>query len=595
MASKVDELIVEIKAETTKLRKGLDQVNTKLKTTNKTAKQSVMTFGNLAKVFAVVGGIQAVRGIVNTSRTFEDLGATLRAITGSAEGAALSMDVVRKFTMGTTFQLENVSAAFVTLLNAGITPTSDTLKDFGNLAAAFGKDITMVAQATFNATTGETEMLKQLGIKAKMEGDKITMIFREQETVIGRNSTEIVEYLRNIAQENFDTALEERLNTVSGVFSNLGDMVSEFGNAIGEGGLNLLLTQSGKSILSMADRAKQLGTVIGKGLVAAFAFLGQAVTFVTDNMNVLLKVLLIYVSFKAPIIFTALFTKTMKNLRIAITATRTAMILLGKNPLGLVMALGVAATASFTNVLDDLISKITEFGSKLFEDFNLDNVFGKLPEAEDDIESLNKQLQEMADAMGDVNSESKPKRILTLSEAYETMGESIADMTNQFSFDFAKSLLDGENALTSFANFAKSIVSQIIATMMQLMVVKPIMDAVLSAFNIEPVAMPTASTTPKAGGGTVQANRPVLVGERGAEVFVPNSSGRIVNNANAQSMNGGGGSTVVNQNISFSTGVVPTVRAEVVKLMPQIAQVTKAAVAEGTVRGGSFRKAIQGG
>jgi hypothetical protein len=593
MATKVDELIIEIKAETAKLRKGLDQVNTKLNTTNKTAKQSVMTFGNLAKVFAVVGGVQAIRGIVNTSRTFEDLGATLKAITGSAEGAALSMDVVRKFTMGTTFQLENVSSAFTTLLNAGITPTSDTLKDFGNLAAAFGKDITTVAQATFNATTGETEMLKQLGIKAKVEGDKMTMIFREQETEIGNNSTEIVQYLRNIAQENFDTALEERLNTVSGVFSNLGDMVSEFANAIGEGGLNQLLTTSGKSLLSMADRAKQLGAAIGKGLLTAVTFLGQAVSFVTDNMNILLKVLLIYVSFKAPIIFTTLFTKTMKNLRIAIAATRAAMILLGKNPLGLVMALGVAATAAFTDVLDDLIDKVHEFGGELFKDFSLDNILGELPEAEDDLDSLNEQLKKMADAMGDVNTKTKPKRILSLSEAYATMGETIADMTNQFSFDFAKSLLDGENALTSFATFAKSIVSQIIATMMQLMVVKPIMDAVLGAFGIEPVAMPTVDAA--AGGGTVQANRPVLVGERGAEVFVPNSSGRIVNNANAQNMNGGGGSTVVNQNISFSTGIVPTVRAEVVKLMPQIAQVTKAAVAEGTVRGGSFRKAIQGG
>ena len=168
MATTVDQLVVEIKAETAGLRKGLDGLNRRLATSNKTARSSIATFGNLAKVFAAIGVARLAANVVNTSRTFEDLGATLKAITGSAEAAAVSFDLIRKFTSGTTFQLENVSKAFVTLLNAGITPTSDVLTDFGNIAAAFGKDITQIAQATFNATTGEMEMLKQFGIKAKL-------------------------------------------------------------------------------------------------------------------------------------------------------------------------------------------------------------------------------------------------------------------------------------------------------------------------------------------------------------------------------------------------------------------------------------------
>ena len=168
MATPVDTLIVEIKAETAKLRKGLDQVNKKLDQTNVKAKSSVMTFGNLAKVFAAIGFARVGAEIVNTSRQFQDLEATLKAITGSAEGAALSMDMVRKFTQGTTFQLQNVASAFTTLLNAGIAPTEDVLTDFGNLAAGAGKDITQLAQAIFNATTGEMEMLKQFGVIARV-------------------------------------------------------------------------------------------------------------------------------------------------------------------------------------------------------------------------------------------------------------------------------------------------------------------------------------------------------------------------------------------------------------------------------------------
>ena len=49
MARTVDELIVEIKAETKSLRKGLAGVQSQLKRTNAVAKSSVLTFGNLSR------------------------------------------------------------------------------------------------------------------------------------------------------------------------------------------------------------------------------------------------------------------------------------------------------------------------------------------------------------------------------------------------------------------------------------------------------------------------------------------------------------------------------------------------------------------
>ena len=65
---------------------------------------------------------------------------------------------------------------------------------------------------------------------------------------------------------------------------------------------------------------------------------------------------------------------------------------------------------------------------------------------------------------------------------------------------------------------------------------------------------------------------------------------------NAHSSRGvGGQSIVINQSLNFATGVVPTVRAEVIKLMPQIANVTKASVFEAANRGGQFSKTLRGG
>jgi hypothetical protein len=56
----------------------------------------------------------------------------------------------------------------------------------------------------------------------------------------------------------------------------------------------------------------------------------------------------------------------------------------------------------------------------------------------------------------------------------------------------------------------------------------------------------------------------------------------------------GGGGVTVNQNINISTGVAQTVRAEVLNLMPQIAESAKAAVADSRMRGGGYSKALIG-
>ena len=87
-----------------------------------------------------------------------------------------------------------------------------------------------------------------------------------------------------------------------------------------------------------------------------------------------------------------------------------------------------------------------------------------------------------------------------------------------------------------------------------------------------------------ANGGYTPPNKPYMVGERGAEMFVPRTAGNIVPN------NELGGGVNVTQNISFSTGVVPTVRAEVMNLLPAIKQETINAVAETRARGGAFAR-----
>jgi len=87
----------------------------------------------------------------------------------------------------------------------------------------------------------------------------------------------------------------------------------------------------------------------------------------------------------------------------------------------------------------------------------------------------------------------------------------------------------------------------------------------------------------RAGGGYVAPNQAHLVGERGPELFVPNTAGNIMTNNKSRGMSGGG---TVNQTLNFDVGVAQTVRAEIVSLLPTIKQQSVDAMIDAKERGG---------
>ena len=93
----VDELVIELRAETRKLRRGLDNVNKKLNKTEKTAKKTGNAMGKIGTAIAAIGFVALGTQLVATIRKFEDLEATLRAVTGSSAAAAKSFELVTVF------------------------------------------------------------------------------------------------------------------------------------------------------------------------------------------------------------------------------------------------------------------------------------------------------------------------------------------------------------------------------------------------------------------------------------------------------------------------------------------------------------------
>ena len=172
---------------------------------------------------------------------------------------------------------------------------------------------------------------------------------------------------------------------------------------------------------------------------------------------------------------------------------------------------------------------------------------------------------------------------------YKSYKDAIVSMGEGVSSALADMVVNGKFSMESFKDLFKNMVKAVIAQAIQLMAVNRFLSFLFpGAYTQKGLAfIPTRAT-----GGSMQPNTPTLVGERGPELFVPNTGGTIVNAANTRGALSGGGTTVVNQTINVSAGVSQTVRAEMMSLLPRFKQDTMAAVVDAKRRGGSFGQAF---
>lgn len=263
---------------------------------------------------------------------------------------------------------------------------------------------------------------------------------------------------------------------------------------------------------------------------------------------------------------------------------------------------------AFSFVSGKVSGLIKETDQYAFANQNLKQIFDENKEAFEvlgytTLPQLRKALEDAKEASEDV-----------VDVLGEELKQAVVSSANAFTTDLVDALMSGEDAMDSFESFAKKMVSQIIAIFMQLAVVNKIINSIFGLTGgdaLNTIDIFGGGKTPKintggvtkgysppsglAGGGAMFSGQPRLVGERGAEIFVPHTNGNILNNMNSKNAMSGGKSVNIYQTVNFATGIVPTVRAEVTKMMPQIADVTKAAVQESAMRGGNFRRSLVGG
>jgi hypothetical protein len=231
--------------------------------------------------------------VVEAQREFDKLNASLVTATGSTANAAQAFKALQAFAATTPYSVAEATEAFIKMRNLGLDPSERALRAYGNTAAAMGKGLNQMIEAVADASTGEFERLKEFGITAKQNGDRVSLTFKGMSTTIGNNAKEIQEYLRKLGEVDFAGGMEVRAATLDGAISNLGDtwagtMRTIASNGIGQGVMSgvMALSSALQDLSAILDVVGGAATKEGKAVSEA-GTLHKILTAVFETVAVL--------------------------------------------------------------------------------------------------------------------------------------------------------------------------------------------------------------------------------------------------------------------------------------------------------------------
>ena len=276
MATEIDELIVQIKADTRQLNTQLKHVRGQLDKTfpkGQGSNSPVGRFGGalrglLAPLAAVASGmaaIGAVKGIATVSMQFEDLKDSLDTVFGSIKAGDQAMQDVLSFAQTTPFQVEDVTKAFIALRSAGIEPTRDMLQTFADTASVsvdqlgVFEALVRVTQRSASGGLGleELNMIMDRGIDVLgILKDRLNLT-KDDIAAFGQSAEGariIMKALTDGLNEKFGGAMENKMDNLSTKTSNMTIAFKDLLNEIGKGGLIDFLKDTADYFTEIANK-----------------------------------------------------------------------------------------------------------------------------------------------------------------------------------------------------------------------------------------------------------------------------------------------------------------------------------------------------
>ncbi len=261
----------------------------RMKRSRKEGKRMAGAFLKLGRVLAgvfIVGSLTGfLNSVVNIRSEFEKYEAVLSNTFQSATAGQTAMNFIKDFAEKTPFQLNELTGAYVKLVNRGFVPTAKQMTSLGDLASSQGKSFGQLTEAILDAETSEFERLKEFGIKASKAGDKITFSFKGVTKTVNNNAASlrkaIIEYgnMTGVAG-----SMEVISKTLGGRISNLKDKWDNFLNQTGKSSSGVMV-----NVIELLNTGIDFLTRNLNNISAYFSYLGDTIISVVAPFKKLAK------------------------------------------------------------------------------------------------------------------------------------------------------------------------------------------------------------------------------------------------------------------------------------------------------------------
>lgn len=522
MATTTEKLLLDIQVKNTQ---ALGRLNGQLANLNSSGLKLGTVLKGAAAGLAAFGAVKVGQFIINTTQEFENLNTTLASVTGSTEKGAEAFSFITEFATKTQFGVDDLTKTFIKLKAAGIEPTEELLTTFTDTAAITNDQIGSLEAVTdlFARTVSGglgLEEIQRLGdrgvpVLAILE-DKLGLT-RDQISEFGKTAEgakQIVDAFGEGIRERFGGATENVVNNLSTSFSNakiaLQGVAFEFGQ-----GLSPSLKEAVNGFTDLVNNNKETISALGQ-------LAGTTLKLLVDALNLVLKAIGKVIDF----------------------------------------------FKEFTQVVTDTVRSVTEFKDKVVNQFEgmkkgigdkmkgvKDTIVGFFKDTSDEVvgnsivpDMVDDVIAEFVRMSREVEKQTVPRKFI---EGFVTAG-GVFDVLEETRRAGERAFGGLADAITDFVmtgkfnfkDFANSVIRDLVRIAAQAAITFAIKKA-LQAFG-GPAGGFLAGFL--AEGGTAQAGKAYVVGERGPELFVPRSTGTVVpNDAMANTV---GGEVNVNFNIN---------------------------------------------
>ena len=578
----------------------IDKLNQSLgKTANSSSK-----LGSALKIagtaLAALGIGKLVKGFVDVGKEVESLQLRFKFLFGSAEEGAKAFDVLNTFAAKVPFSLGEIAAASgnLAVVSKDAEALSKNLELTANIAAVAGLDFRTAGeqlQRAFSGGAAAADLFRERGVTALLG-------FKQGATISIEQTIEKFNELFGPGGK-FGDAAGEMANTFTGTLSMISDSFRKFQEAVVLSFFGELKTQFGdldEFLKAHQQQIEIMAGVVGNLLAKSLQAAGKGTKFFKDNIELIVAAMSALIALKVA----GMFLGIARSLAAIVAAQSTWISLTGVGiPLVVAaVAAGGAAYLAMNKIIDNVAEATEEAviqsehmakATKNAHEQTLKAgknmvVLAKATEKatvkykfyEDQIirvkrsqEAATQSAQEFEDLIADK---------VIIQALREVIGEgftplqgkiaAIAEGMNTFRNTASSTLTDVIMGTKKLNEALGEIVNQTLRALIQgfinlgitIFILEPLerwlrnqiqrqkelnsqlkkeigLRTILAMFGGGGFGIPFF-----ADGGRTPANQPIVVGERGPELFVPNTAGNIMSNEELQAGggSGGGGDTI---------------------------------------------------